>query len=684
MFYYTFCLSLGGENSEGGTSTTSGISGGQSGSYSSQPSGGGHYGASTGHHGMNVSVNGGGKYGFQAGGTNSGGYGGKLQVGGGSTGDHGMKVSVNGGQGGSYGFQTGGTNSGGGRYGQSQVGGGSTVENAMNGAKGGRYGFQIGGWNNGGRGHSQVQGNGKNVNLQIGGGNGAMKIGGNQGGYFSWGTGGGHGSKVNDSISRNNANGGGVMTYGGHGMVDNGVVNEDGVGNVGNTDVNEPVVGGNGDGRHNGSRDETGLNPHPSDGAITSEDDNGFSHVTNPDQNVDHQHSDGAGRDSMDGERNSGNSNTAHDGVQGQGGTASSNPSLGSGDVSGMLHSVKGDGESAGLNSTNGARNSENNEASHQDVVSTPDQSIGNTAENGQTPNTIGINSKVGGSERIINDKVGNGAERSGGSLQEGDSSDNGYIDDGNMVGNSQKGNGNEVWFRDGNKMDESGAGGEEIGTGSNAQVAKINGTGKPLSQIATTNEVYVDDNGGTTDNAETTGRYSNDGKIPGIATHDHSSDIVNGKRNLDSVRLGSEIVTNSQQPGTWEVGKKNKISRQVGVNSGLIRWNRNGTRGYKGISDWHKNFTTRIYGMVNNSNVGSSEKSNIIREDRSYTSDFDKNKNGEKKDITVLHGKKGDKKGHHRIKWGNRKDNVYTSKNYSGLKKPFIRHKKERKPEKR
>ena len=594
-----------------------------------------------------------------------------------------MKVSVNGGQGGGYGFQTGGTNSERGRYGQVQVGGGSTSAHVMNGAKGGRYGFQIGGWNNGGRGHSQVQGNGKNVNLQIGGRNGAMKIGGNQGGYFSWGTGGGHGNKVHDSISRNNGNGGGVMTYAGNSMVDNGAVNEDGVGNVGNTDVNEPVVVGNGDddSRHNGPSNITGLNPHHSDGTTASEDDNGFSHVTNPDQNVDHQNSDGAGSDSVDDERNSGNSNTSHDGVQGQGGAASSNPSLGGGDVGGMFHSVKGNGENAGLNSMNGARNSENNESSHQDVESTPDQSIGNIAENGQTPNTIGINRKGGGSERIINDKVGNGAEGSGGGPQEDDGSDNGYTDDGNMVGNSQKGNGNEVWFRYGNKMDETSAGGEEIGTGNNAQVANINGTGKPLSQIVKTNEIYVDDNGGSTDNAKTTERYSNEGRIPRIATYDHSSDIVNGNRNLDIVRLGSEIVTGSQQPGAWEVGKKNNISRQVGVNSELIkirRWNRNDTGGYKGISNLHKKVITRNYGMVNNSNVGSSEKSNIIREDKSYPSDFHKNKNGEKKDIMVLHRKKSGKKRHHGKKRENRKDNAYTSRNYSGLTKPFIRHKKE------
>ena len=673
-----------------------GVNGGQGGGYGFQTggtnSGGESYGklqvggGSTGDHGMKVSVNGGqgGGYGFQTGGTNSGGESyGKLQVGGGSTGDHGMKVSVNGGQGGGYGFQTGGTNSGGGSYGQVQVGGGSTSANAMNGAKGERYGFQIGGWNNGGRGHSQVQGNGKNVNLQIGGRNGAMKIGGSQGGYFSWGTGGGHGNKLNDSISRNNGNGGGVMTYGGNGLVDNGIVNEDGVGNVGNTGVNEPAVVENSDGdsRHNGPSDVTGLNPHHSDGTIVSEYDNGFSHVTNPDQNVDHQNSYGAGSDSVDGERNSGNSNTAHDGVQGQGGTDSSNPSLGGGDVNSMFHSVKGNGENAGLNSMNGARNSENNEASHQDEESTPDQSMSNIAENGQTPNTIGINGKGGGSERIINDKVGNGAEGSGGGSQEGDGSDNGYTDDGNMVGNSQKDNGNEFWFRHGNKMGESGASGEEISTGNNTQVAIINGTGKPLSQIVTANEVYGNDNGGTTENAETTERYSNDGRIPGIAIYDHSSDIVNGNRNLDSVRLGSEIVTTSQQSGTWEVGKKNNISRQVGVNSELIkirRWNRNGTRGYKAISNLHKKVITRNYGMVNDSNVGSSEKSNIIREDKSYASDFHKNKNGEKKDITVLHGKKSGKKGHHGMKWENRKDYVYTSRNYSGLKKPFMRHKKE------
>ena len=675
---------------------------------------------------------------------NGGGRYSQVKVGGGSNGHHGMKVSVNGGQGGRYGFQVSGSNNGGkGSHSQVQVGGSSTGGNGMiGGMGGGRFGFQTGGISSGGRGHGQVKGNGGNGEMKVGG---ASMTSSTQGGSFSWGTGGSHGGKVDDGMSRNNGNGGGVMTYdgkrldgndGGDGSVGNGVVNEHRVGNFGNGVVNEQGVGGNGDGNslHNGPTDATGLDPHHSDGTITSENGNVSLHgesSTSPDENMFHPNTDGAGNsvgknagmnsDSIDREQNSGNSETVNDGHQDIGSTSFHNSGNG---VSKLHDSANDDGsDSARLHSMNDVRNSENNEASHQNVDNTStftptvgarisgdvdsgamihdgarndgNQVGGINSQNGDSIDVAGnsgrdettsngqqgvgntvmrIPSKIGGSEQIINGETGNGTGIGDGGSQEesksGVGEDIGYTGGGNMVGNSQEGNGNEVRLGDGNKMDESGGGsdGEIIRTGSTAQVASINGTGEPLSHTVATDNDNLEDSGGV-GNMD---RNTNKGRIQGMASFDHPRDIVNNNRNLDSIRLNDEVVTNNQPPGIW-VLRKNNISRQTGVNNGsmvIMQGNINGTHAHKGVRKWgKKDNVARHHGTVDSSNVGSKERLNITREDKSYSSVFQGNMNRHKKDITGHHRKiqvRGRRRRHGKTKRENFKDNIYTSQDNS------------------
>jgi hypothetical protein len=273
----------------------------------------------------------------------------------------------------------------------------------------------------------------------------------------------------------------------------------------------------------------------------------------------------------------------------------------------------------------------------------------------------------------------------SGGRLQDSGNPTTSMVGHSENIGNEETSNSNGGSQTSGND--------ESMGNTGNfhGKMENKSSTGEPLSytvESGPTNTdgvnlkdlggIYNSDAGSKLNDDETTDRNSNDGPQE-MATFSHPrrlGTVVNSD-DKERIRPVDETIDGNYagSPDTWDLGKKDNISRQDGGNNGSMwirRGNSSGTHGYEGIWRWSKmGNITGHRGIITDNSAGGDRKT-MVSKHRNDTRDHDGIVAGQKKDVRVhpgikgvgrsqIHhersGKKGGNRGHHRIKKGSTKD---------------------------